>query len=291
MATTAKSNVIIPEILVEAVKGQFAGMQCLFGSPAAAVKTGLPGDKRGGDKVKVPYFGTIGEFEDVAEGAALTPVNLTQSSEEATVERSGKAFEAGHWARLAAAEDPYTEAARQLVVAMRRKADSKLIAAAVAAGLPADHIKDVWNATTPRKIDYDLVIDGRMAFADEQDGISMVAIHSKVFGDLLKLKDGEGRPLATDVNGAGLGRFAGVPLLVSDRCPVDSTDPSNPKYTSILFKANALAFWFNETPRIETDRDIYTDKDMVAVHMYYAVHRYSRLEGTTKPGIVLLKHN
>src|SRR4051812_43230047 len=119
-----RSNLIIPELLVEAIQGQFAGAVCLWGTGAAIVSPTLPssgpagGKIKGGDTVSVPYFGTIGELDDIgAETDALVPVGLTMTKEQATVQHSGKAIEMSDWAQLAAQyADPYAELARQLQV-------------------------------------------------------------------------------------------------------------------------------------------------------------------------------
>jgi hypothetical protein len=283
MALTSKSNIVVPELLVEAVRGAFAGMTALNGSAAAVISNTL-GSQRGGDKVEVPYFGTIGELEDVNEGVALTPVNLTQTKEEAIVKRSGKAFETTYWARLAAASDPYEEAARQIVEAVQRRADKALIDVASLAG--DDLLVHDVSAIGAGKFSYDVMIDGKMKFGDEQEDIALLAVHSHTYGQMLKLKDGNGRPLLVDPVADGqLPRFTGIPVKVSDR-QLEAAGV----YTSLILKKGALAFWFNETPRTENDRDVLKDQDLIATHVYWAAHRYTRLPGMTKGGVVAIKH-
>jgi hypothetical protein len=55
----------------------------VLASPAAIINGSLPESARGGDTVTVPYFNSMGELEDVAENAALTPATLTQITETA----------------------------------------------------------------------------------------------------------------------------------------------------------------------------------------------------------------
>jgi hypothetical protein len=292
MPLTTRSDLIVPEILEDALAGAFAGMKVLAGSPAAVMNASLPNNQRGGDTVKVPYFGTLGELEDVAtEGGSLTPAALTMSVEQAAVQHSGKAFEMTDWAQLAAAfADPYAEGSRQLIEAVARRADRALIDAAVA-GLPAAMTRDVWNAATPRTIDYDLVVDGRMLWGDEQEDLAMLVVHSKVLGDMYKLKDTLGRPLLTSPNDGGIQRFVGVPVFVSDRLAPDLTDPAHPKYSTLLLKRNALVFWYTGTPPVEVFRDVLVDAQIAAVHIYWVAYRYKRLPGYTRGGVALLEHN
>lgn len=281
--TTKRSNLIVPEILQEAVKGAFAGMKALVGSPAVVSDFSML-SSRGGDEVTVPYFGTIGEFEDlVNEGDALTPSQLVMTSEKATVQHSGKAFDITQWAQLAAKyADPYAEAARQIVEAAQRHADAKLIAAAVAS-IPAGMIHDISGAN--KQIDYDAVVDAKMKWGDEQEDIALMAMHSKVAGDLLKLKDNVGRPLLTMPSEGKLGNFVGVPLKISDRLA-----PVNGVYTTLILKKGALAYWANGNPVIKTDEDILADSTVAAVHLYWVAHRYNRLPSSTKGGVVAIKH-
>jgi len=288
MPITVRSNLIVPEILQEAVRGEFVGVTALLNSGAAAVSATLPEPARGGDVLKVPYFGTIGEYEDVAEAVALTPANIVMTSETATVQHSGKAIEITQWAQIAAAyADPYAELARQLRVGFERRMDRALIDAANT----TDLVHDVYSATTPRTLNWDVVVDARLRFGDEQEDLALLVVHSKVLGDLLKLKDGDGRPLlVNDLQAEDrVARFAGVPVKVSDRLAPESTNP--PRYTSLLLKRNALALWYNGSPEVQADRDILRDTQVAAVHVYWIAHRYSRMPGSTRTGVVKITHN
>jgi len=294
MAITKRKDLVIPEILVEAVQGQWVGMKALWGTGVAVVNSSLPAANvdgsrlRGGDEVAVPYFGNLGELEDVAEGDALTPVKLTMSSEKGVVQRSGKAVELTEWSQLAAQyADPYAEVARQLKEMVARRADQALIDAA-GAGLPTNMIKDVTGGAT-KTLDWDVMTDAKMLWGDEQDDILMLAVHSKVYGDLLKLKDSTGRPLLVDMNDGTIPRFHGIPIKVSDRNT--KIDGATPKYKSMILKRGALAFWFNKTPSIDTDKDILTDSQVLAVHVYWVAHRYRQIAGGSKPGVVQIVTN
>lgn len=394
MAKTTKASVVIPELWDEALQGAFAQRNAfsgaLFANLGAAVARGdFPaGNAEIGDTIKVPYFGVIGDFAAIStDGDAITPSALSHSSESATVAHAGLAIEVSRWARSSAGSDIYQEGARQLMISAERFMDRKLIDAAVATTLT----KDVYSATVPRTIDYDLVVDGKMKFKDEQEDIVGMVVHSKVFGDMLKLKDGSGRPLLTpSANEGEFARFVGLPVAVSDRlqpasgsamgavtesgttppditlsgtplgefdlvieCVVGgalatwtlrfSTDGGNTwsatmasaaslplidtaidsivgvngatgltatiaagtanadnsytassanKFSSLLVKRNALAFWYNRSAlALQTDRDILADTDIGAHHLYYAAHMYRRHRGGTTPGVCKLVHN
>lgn len=283
---TKRSDLVIPEILVEAIQGEFAGKQYLFGSGAVVVNNTLPQANRGGDTVTVPYFGTLGEMEDIGnEGDALTPEKLSMSKETATVVHSGKAFERTEWSRLAEAGDAYAEAARQFVVIAGRRADKALIDVATAA-LPAQYIHDV-SAVGDGILNYDHVVDATGAWGDQQERIALIGVHSKVRRDLLKAKDSQGRYLYTlPTANNDVERFMGYPVIVSDKCKKVDVGGGNFVYESLVVKQAALAFWYQEEPRVLTGNDILADTEIVAIHMYWAVHRYLRVRGSTHPGVV-----
>jgi len=280
-----RSNLIIPELLVEAIQGQYAGMTALWGTGAAIVSPTLPasgpsGAKiRGGDKIKIPYFGTIGEMDVlVTENDALTPASLTMSSEEVTVKHAGKAVEISDWAQMAAQyADPYQEFARQMMIAAMRLGDQALIDAAALA-LPGGLVSTISGNVT-----YDALVDARMLWNDEQANIVLMTVHSVVYKNMLKLKDTTGRPLLVTPTqeSTELARFCGIPVSVSDRNTF-----SGGKYRSKIVKRGALAFWFSKEPVVDTDKDILTDSEVAAVHMYYVAHRYARTPGATQPGVV-----
>lgn len=289
MATTKRSDlVIVTEVLQDTIAAGFSGMKALNGS-RAVVMNGSLGSNVGGDTVKVPYFDTLGEMEDVTEGDALTPEKITETSEEATVKHAGKAFEATYWSMLAAkpGSDPYQEATRQFLELAERKVDKELITVA-RASLPAMTI-DVYSTSTPRTIDYDLAVDGKMLFGDEQMDIELMVVHSKVYGDMQKLKDADGRALLTEMMGPDGGKipyFCGIPVKVSDRLT-----PEAGVYTTLILKRNALVFWWNSMPSVDQDKDILADSRITAIHMYYVAYRYKRLPNLSKGGVVILKHN
>jgi hypothetical protein len=252
---------------------------------------GNTGEKlKGGDTVKVPYFDAIGELDDVTEGNALTPVALAQTSETASVIHSGKAGEITNWAQLTAMfSDPYAEYAKQFAAATMRRIDKNLITAAGTTTLSNDISG---NAGAAAQINYDAMVDAKMKWADEQDAseVSLFVCHSKVFGDMLKLKDSTGRPLVV-MNAADgeLPRFVGMPVAVSDRVTTSGSGAST-IYTNLLCKKAALAAWVNGAPEVLEDRDILTNSKVTAVHTYHVAHLYKRPNGGqgTKPGVVKL---
>jgi len=226
MARTTKTDVIIPEIFTEAVKGRFA-QKGLFQAESPLARTGavvvsdsFTGDQNDiGNEITVPYFGTIGEFtENMTDGDAADVTKVAQTSEKAIVTRDSLAFEATRWSKSSMGGDAYTEGVEQLVQAAARAMDKRLITAAVTASGGLKLAK--YSSSAPRYFDYDLMVESKMLWGDEQDDVVALGVHSATLADLYKLRDGNGRPMLTEATEGQLPKFLGVPLVVSDRCPL-----------------------------------------------------------------------
>jgi hypothetical protein len=232
MTITTVSDVFQPEILTEAVQGVFGQKTAFMGSRlaglgAVVVEGSMPegGPNAIGVTVKVPYFGVIGEFANNPDGSAVTPGKIQQTSESATVTRDSLAFEVSRWAQGNAAVDPnvgdpYEECARQIMVAAERAMDKRIITSAAATGV---YLKDVYSSTAPVTISWDLVVDAKAeGWGDENEDVVAMLCHSQTHKDMLKLKDGAGRPLLIEsqIEGGPVDRFCGLPVVISDRVPL-----------------------------------------------------------------------
>jgi hypothetical protein len=235
MTLTASTDLLSPEVLTEAVRGAFAQKTAFMGSRLAAlgvvvVSGSMPegGPKAIGQTIKVPYFGTLGEFSDGPEATPAVPAKLRQTSEDATITRSYLSFEMSTWAQGSALTnpmvgDPYEEGARQLLEAATRRMDKLITTEAASAGI---FTKDVHNSTVPRQLDWDLVVDAcRDGWGDEQEDKVAMLVHSTTEADLLKLKDSTGRPLLLESQTAEgtVRKMAGMEVVVSDRLPLTSS--------------------------------------------------------------------
>jgi len=228
LGNTTTSNLIIPELFLEAVTGALPGMSVMGRTGAVRVETGLPGGARPGSPIHIPYFGTLGEMRDYADGDAIDVQQLAMTDETATVVRSGIAFNITDMARrLAGYADPYGEAARQFTALVARRADKAAMDALNASGLPTQMVLDVHSSSSPVYLDRDLVTEARLRWGDEQDGVAAIVGHSVTLKNLLKLKDGDGQPLLRVMrqdNATGVLEFEGMPpFYVSDRAPVSFT--------------------------------------------------------------------
>lgn len=377
MVTTA-DNYFDIGLLDDAFKAVLPRMKALFGSSAVIARPGMPGNVVG-QTVYVPKFDLLGDAETVADGASLTLKNHGSGSDSATVVRVGQAVQMTDLAAAVGSYsqpgEAYLDMSQQMLDAATKAMDDALITAASATNAAMTINK--YSATVPRTLDFDLVVDGRALWGDEDNEVALICVHSKVKRDLKKLKDAAGRPLMIDPKGPGeLPTIDGIPVATSDRLPTatmtngsvtaggtspptltpggTATYPAEVKvictlagargtakikysldgganyypeevtaatitlpnaatmgfanntfsldneytysitaaqYTSLLVKPGALALWYNAEALIEQQRDVRSASTIFAWNLFFIAHRYARARGTTKSGIVILKHN
>lgn len=239
MGMTTKSDMIDVQILMDVVRGVFRGKNAFMGSAlvsAGAVRVngtmGESGQRAIGKKIDIPYFGTVGDFVQNSDGNAITPSKLGQMLEQATVDRYSLAAEVSRWAQgigalNSAVGDPYQEAADQILVAATRAMD--LIMVTEFATTPL--VYDVYDAVNPVFLDWKLVNRAQTLWGDEQDAMVAMAMHSQSKADVAELLDSQGRPLLLVSQGDGqqqINRFAGMPLVLSDRVPLTGSSMTTP---------------------------------------------------------------
>lgn len=239
MAITVNTDMIDVQILMDVVRGVFKGKNAFMGSvlvSAGAVRVSgtmpMGGASAIGKKIDIPYFGTLGEFVSNADGSSVTPSKLQQLFEQATVARHSLAAEISRWAQGVGAinpnvGDPYEEASSQIMAAATRAMDGIMVTEFATTPL----VLDVYSATTPVYLDWDLVQDATTLWGDEQDSIVGMALHSQSRADVAKLKDSQGRPLLLVDQTQGqqsVTKFGGVPLVLSDRVSLSGSTMTSP---------------------------------------------------------------
>jgi hypothetical protein len=70
------------------------------------------------------------------------------------------------------------------------------------------------------------------------------------------------------------------------------TSKTNAKATTMILRRGALGYWYNGAAlQFQTDKNILSDTDIAAMHLYGAAKRYRRSPKGNRPGVVALKHN
>ncbi len=210
-----------PQIFTETMQSRLAQKNALNASMlvatgAAVVRPTLnAGSSNLGQLIDLPYFGGVGLFqENVADGVAAVPRRPKMTSEQAVVTRDTLSFEMTRWHQAAASADPYANAVDSVMQALSKQVDKRLVDAANAAGV-------LTAVNTGATITYDMVVDAKARFRDEQEDIVAMVVHSEAMRDMLLLKDADGRPLLVPSQNEGeFDRFVGIPVGVSNQVPV-----------------------------------------------------------------------
>lgn len=285
---TTTANLIVPEVWADAVGPTILGRSVM--APLADQDDTLVGQP--GDSVTFPKFGYIGDAEDLTEGVAMEADALTMTDTKATIKEVGKAVKLTDSATLTALGNPNSQARVQIGLAVARKVDADLIAAAV-----YTHTNGGGGDTEPTTAPLELEVTGPFSWnvytqavallgdAYDPDEIAAVVLHSAQHIQLLN----DDSFLSADKFGAGavilrgqVGAVGRVPILVSDRVPlvtdVDSgTGGNQAGAKALIILKGALALKHKRRPIVETDRDIMARINYVTTNAHYAVKRVNDL--------------
>ena len=244
MAVTTTSNVIIPEVLAAMIAAEIPGQLALAGSDAVTVLDNLKGGP--GNTIKIPRWGTIGDFTEVAEGNAMPVVNIAATAATATVKKFARGVEVTDEALLASYDDPLKEVARQFARYAARAADRELITAAETSTL---------LHTASGTITLNDIVDAIGKWNDASVNISGLVVHSKVYRDLIKLAEFKTLTQKADsvIEKGVVGMVYGVPIRVSDAITTVAGSPNS--YRNLLLKKGALGLWYQRNMNVETERD------------------------------------
>ena len=214
------NDFFVPEILEASISTGLAGMRVFLGSSAVILNTSLLSQKAG-DKVKVPYFNTLGEAEEVAstsDDSEGTVDTIGSDNEEALVYQYRKVIDVTAWARASqGVDDPYPKMVQECTELVMRGVEKRLITNIFTDGTALEYD----GGTSP--LDGDMVVDAQTLFDGEGADVAMMVVHPKIMGSLRKLKDDNGRPLLTDATQSDpVRRFCGAPLIESKLIGVDT---------------------------------------------------------------------
>ncbi len=290
MATTFRSDLVLPDILAEEVMKGFSGKLLLNGTGAVVMNPGLQASvNEVGNTVTIPYFDDVGEAEEVAEGGAGTLDKLVQSSETATVVRLFKGISIANLAMIAKStgRDINEVAVEKVTQAFVRKLDSLALARALSRASSASMEYDGTGAA----VSTTAIVETLKLFGEDLDDDNALAIwgmNPTVYWGAATLADTTGRTLFTPAQGERLARVGGVQVRMTAKSDmIVAGSPTT--YKSPLIKRGAIAAWVNENIRIDYERDPTADVEMVMANMYAVVHAYSTMPNSTHAGVAVMK--
>jgi len=294
---TLRSDIIIPEVFTPYVIEQTTQRDAFLASGVVQPMAELNATE-GGDFINVPFWqaNLSGDFEVLSDSSSLTPGKIEADKQVGVVLHRGRAFEARDLAALAAGSDPMAAIGAKVAdyVANQRQKDLLSCLGGVFGSLNTnssssaffDLCIDSESGDTPTALSPRHVAQARAILGDQGDKLTAVAMHSKVYYDLVERRAidyvtaGEART-TTDAqtpdvfagsiqNAFGnvtVPTFMGLRVIVSDDVQVDSSE-----YATYFFTSGAVASGEQMAMQTETDRDILAKSDAMSIDLHYCYH-------------------
>lgn len=273
MAVTAIADIIDPEVMADQVSAKFPDLLVLGQSGLVELNNPFPLGSPG-TKFKIPFWKRIDDFSALTEGVAMTPGKVTTGAEFATVMRAGGAYEVYDTASLVSMSDPMAEISKQIAQKAARYVDHKLV-------LEAEKTPNTYDVsgTGAGTMDQNTVVNGITSkLGDNYTSVlagGAVFMHSKVYGDLITTGAVQNQyQSGSSVMMTGvLPTIAGLPIFISDTV-TSTTVSSVTKYNAYVVGPQALALYLQRDVKVEFDRDILLQADIIAATIHFAPHLF-----------------
>jgi hypothetical protein len=291
---TLRSDVIVPEVFTayvdEAVTTRSAFINSGVIQPLAILNA-----TEGGDYVNVPSWtaNLSGDAEVLSDSSSLTPGKIGAEKQVCPVLHRGRAWEVRTLAALDAGDDPMGAIGRKVADYISHQQQKDVFA--ILKGIFGPLTSNTTGALKALAIDSNAtagvlspgkVAEARAALGDQGEKLSVIAMHSKVYYDLVErraieyvtaaearqtpdssMPDAFGGNLANAYGNVDVPTYMGLRVIVSDDVNNDGTN-----YASYLFTPGAMASGTQSGLVTETDRDILALSDAMSVHWHNLYH-------------------
>ena len=304
---TLRSDIIIPEVFTPYVIEQTTQRDAFLASGVVQPMAELNATE-GGDFINVPFWkaNLSGDFEVLTDSSSLSPGKITADKQVGVILHRGRAFEARDLAALAAGADPMAAIGAKIAdyVANQRQKDLLSCLGGVFGGVATstnsaaffDLTIDGGSGDTPTVLSPRHVAQARSLLGDQGDKLTAVAMHSKVYYDLVERKaidyvsTNEARGTSTTQSGGSLvaayggevtvPTYMGLRVIVSDDVQTTGSGSST-KYATYFFTQGAVASGEQMAMQTETDRDILAKSDAMSIDLHYCYHPVGAKWGVT----------
>lgn len=237
--TTMLEDLFAPQVVADLIEKKL--IDAIRFAPLAKIDTTLVG--RDGDELTMPAYDYVGMAEDVEEGADIPIKKLNQTTEKVKVSKIGLGVQFTDEALLSGnANDIAIEAAKQVVLAINDKIESKLMTAmSTGATLKSDIALTDDGATG--------IAEALQKFGEDIDGEKVLVVPPSYYGRLLKAKGWiPNTELGANIIVRGtVGAVYGTQIVLSNRLA-----SLNEAY---IIKPGALAIAMKRDTLVEFDRD------------------------------------
>jgi len=303
---TLRSDIIIPEIFTPYVIEQTTLRDAFLASGVVQPMAELNATE-GGDYINVPFFkaNLSGDFEVLTDSTSLTPGKITADKQVGVILHRGRAFESRDLAALAAGADPMAAIGAKIAdyVAHQRQKDLLACLAGVFGAVEdttgaafIDLTIDGATGDTPTVLSPRHVAEARSLLGDQGDKLAAVAMHSKVYYDLVErraidyVSTDDARGTSTTQSGGSIAgayggdnsvpTYMGLRVIVSDDVQTDGAGATT-EYATYFFTQGAIASGEQLGMQTETDRDILAKSDAMSIDLHYCYHPVGSKWGVT----------
>ena len=295
---TLRSDIIIPEVFTPYVIEQTTQRDAFLASGVVQPMAELNATE-GGDFINVPFWkaNLSGDFEVLSDSSSLTPGKITADKQIGVILHRGRAFEARDLAALAAGSDPMAAIGAKLgeYIANQRQKDLINCLSGVFGSLNTNSSSSAFfelcidseSGDTPTALSPRHVAEARALLGDQGEKLTAVAMHSKVYYDLVErraidyVSTADARGTTTTQSGGSMAgayggdvavpTYMGMRVIVSDDVETTGSGAST-EYGTYFFTQGAVASGEQAGTEIETDRDILAKSDAMAVDLHYCYH-------------------
>ena len=296
---TLRSDIIIPEVFTPYVIEQTTQRDAFLASGVVQPMAELNATE-GGDFINVPFWkaNLSGDFEVLSDSTSLTPGKIQADKQVGVILHRGRAFEARDLAALAAGSDPMAAIGAKIAdyIANQRQKDLLSCLAGVFGTLGTNSSSaaffplsiDGESGDTPTVLSPRHVAEARSLLGDQGDKLAAIAMHSKVYYDLVERKaidyvtetDARLTSSVTDFVGGSIAgaygnptvpTYMGLRVIVSDDVQTEGSGSST-EYATYFFTQGAVASGEQMAMQTETDRDILAKSDAMSIDLHYCYH-------------------
>ena len=317
---TLRSDIIIPEVFTPYVIEQTTQRDAFLASGVVQPLAELNATE-GGDFINVPFWkaNLSGDFEVLTDSTSLTPGKITADKQVGVILHRGRAFESRDLAALAAGADPMAAIGAKIAdyVAHQRQKDLLACLAGVFGAVEdttgaafIDLTIDGGTGDTPTVLSPRHVAEAKSLLGDQGDKLTAIAMHSKVYYDLVERKaidyvtaadvratpdssmpDAFGGSIAAAYAGnVNVPTYCGLRVIISDDVQTSGSGSST-EYATYFFTQGAIASGEQMAMQTETDRDILAKSDAMSIDLHYCYHpvgaKYVTSAGTNPNRTVL----
>ena len=282
MAVTKIADILIPEIWVPYMTQMTKEKSALFQSGIVTQNPEIDALATGGGiTANMPFFLDLtGESDVLSETTPLGTNKITTGKDVCVKHLRGKAWGSSDLAQALSGADPLAAIGDLVANWWARDFQKTLIASLkgvfASASMSATHVLDVSiqdgnAATAANKMTAESTIDAFALLGDETKALTAIAMHSRVYHNLLKANLIQFEKLSEQ--GEAIEMYLGRQVIIDDGLPRVAGTTSGFKYTSYLLGAGVIGYG-EGAPRVpvESDREILQGEEILVNRRHFIIH-------------------